>query len=64
MNDAAGTFPMDPARAPVIDTIVIGAGISGLAAAKAFADPGSIDEQFAFGLDCLISGFERLVDKT
>jgi len=28
---------------------------------KAFADPGSIDEQFAFGLNCLISGFERLV---
>lgn len=29
--------------------------------AQAFLEPGDIDEQFAFGLDCLIAGFERLV---
>jgi TetR/AcrR family tetracycline transcriptional repressor len=29
--------------------------------AQAFLEPGDIDEQFAFGLDCLIAGFERLI---
>lgn len=31
--------------------------------AQAFVEPGDIDEQFAFGLDCLIAGFERLVPR-
>jgi TetR/AcrR family tetracycline transcriptional repressor len=29
--------------------------------AEAFLRPSDIDEQFAFGLDCLIAGFERLI---
>ena len=29
--------------------------------AEAFLIPGDLDEQFAFGLDCLIAGFERLI---
>lgn len=29
--------------------------------AEAFLVPSDIDEQFAFGLDCLIAGFERLI---
>jgi TetR/AcrR family tetracycline transcriptional repressor len=29
-----------------------------------FLEPGDIDEQFAFGLDCLIAGFERLIPTT
>jgi len=33
MNDAAATIPGGPADAPIVDTIVIGAGISGLAVA-------------------------------
>lgn len=28
---------------------------------EAFLDPGSLDEQFRFGLDALIAGFERLI---
>lgn len=29
--------------------------------AEAFLEPSDVDEQFAFGLDCLIAGFERLI---
>lgn len=29
--------------------------------AEAFLEPSSVDEQFAFGLDALIAGFERLI---
>ena len=32
--------------------------------AQAFLQPGGVDEQFAFGLDALIAGFERLIPAT
>jgi TetR/AcrR family tetracycline transcriptional repressor len=28
---------------------------------EAFSEPGDVDEQFLFGLNCLIAGFERLI---
>jgi oxygen-dependent protoporphyrinogen oxidase len=37
MNDAAATFRGNPADGPILDTIVIGAGISGLAVAHGLA---------------------------
>jgi TetR/AcrR family tetracycline transcriptional repressor len=32
--------------------------------AEAFREPGGLDEQFAFGIDSLIAGYERLIART